>query len=84
MCYLELVHKPKYQTWCELDVPCARFGIYGRYQILWTHKDNFWLCYLELVYKLKYQTRCELDVPCARFGLYGRYQILWINDDNFW
>ena len=22
--YLELVHKPKYQIWCESDVPCAQ------------------------------------------------------------
>ena len=23
-CYLELVYKPKYQIWCESDVPCAQ------------------------------------------------------------
>ena len=23
LCYLELVYKPKYQFWCESDVPCA-------------------------------------------------------------
>ena len=23
-CYLELIYKPKYQIWCEADVPCAQ------------------------------------------------------------
>ena len=23
-CYLELVYKPKYQIWCESDVPCSQ------------------------------------------------------------
>ena len=24
LCYLELVNNPKYQIWCESDVPCAQ------------------------------------------------------------
>ena len=27
-CYLELVYKPKYQIWCELDVPCTQDNSY--------------------------------------------------------
>ena len=45
--------------------PVYRFGLYGRYQILWTHENNFRKCYLELVHKPKYQIWCESDVPCA-------------------
>ena len=49
-CSLELVYKPKYQIWCESDVPCAqdpsyRIDLYGRYLILWTDDDNFWQYY---------------------------------------
>ena len=70
-CYLELVQKPKYQIWCESDVPCAqdpsyRFDLYGRYRTLCADDDNFSQCFLESVYKPTYQILCESDVSCAQ------------------
>ena len=77
------------RTFQVLKTPVYRFGLYGRYQTLWTDDDNFWQCYLELVYKPKYEIWCESEVPCAqdhsyRFDLYRRYQVLCTDDDYFW
>ena len=49
-CYKELAYKPKYQIWCESDVPCAqdpvyRFDLYGRYRTLQTDDDYFSQCH---------------------------------------
>ena len=83
---------PKYQIWCESDVPYAqdhiyRFDLYGRYltfHVLKTPVNRFDLYgrYRTLYTNDDNFWYCCLEL--AYIDLYRRYQTLWTDDDNFW
>ena len=93
-CYSELVYKPKYQIWCEADVPYAqdpsyRLELYGGTGPCAPMMTIFGsvIQSQHTSINIKFggnRTFHVLKTAVYRFDLYGKYQTLWTDDDNLW
>ena len=92
-CYLELVYKPKYQIWCETDVPCAQAPITDLTYMGGTRPCGPMTIIFGSVIKSQHTSLNinfgmhrafhVLKTQVYRFDLHGRYQLLCTDDDNF-